>query len=169
MEAYKKHLDWIDTRHDAMCELLVKWSHINSGSYHTEGLQRMCRALRDEFQSLGGDIEEIKLPPQRAVDSRGEVREVPMGNALRIRKRPHAPLRVLLCGHMDTVFAADHHFQTTKMLDENTMNGPGVADLKGGLVCVLYALRALEESPFRENIGWEVLALGSTSVAEKVM
>lgn len=157
MERYREQLDWIDRQHDAMCELLVKWSHINSGSHNTEGLSRMCRALSAEFGDLGGEMEEIEIPPQKVVDARGHVRERPLGHALRIRKRPQASLRALLCGHMDTVFGADHPFQKTKLLDANTLNGPGVADLKGGLVAVLYALRALERTGFKDALGFEVL------------
>jgi glutamate carboxypeptidase len=58
---------------------------------------------------------------------------------------------------MDTVFSPDHPFQTTKMLDANTLNGPGVADLKGGLVAMLVALEAFEQSPLAEKLGWEII------------
>tara|TARA_B100001179_G_C18563758_1_gene391817 strand:- start:387 stop:1382 length:996 start_codon:yes stop_codon:yes gene_type:complete len=83
---------------------------------------------------------------------------MPVGQALRVRKRPDAPFQVFLGGHMDTVFGKDHPFQTPIYNDDVTaLNGPGVADLKGGLVVMLKALEALERSPWAENIGWEVL------------
>ena len=50
-------------------------------------------------------------------------------------------MRVLLTGHMDTVFAADHPFQSVHLLDANTMNGPGAADMKGGIAVMLAAGR----------------------------
>ena len=58
---------------------------------------------------------------------------------------------------MDTVYAIDSPFQTVRELDTDRLNGPGVADLKGGLLVMFLALSALERSPHRERIGWEVL------------
>ena len=56
----------------------------------------------------------------------GRVIRRPLGRAIRITKRPAAPVRVLLAIHYDTVFAADHPFQTVTRLDANTLRGPGV-------------------------------------------
>ena len=53
-----------------------------------------------------------------------------------------APIQVLLAGHMDTVFPLSHSFQTPKKLDENTLLGPGVADMKGGILVMLTAIHA---------------------------
>jgi glutamate carboxypeptidase len=72
-------------------------------------------------------------------------------------KRPDAPLRVFLCIHMDTVYPADHPFQACTRIDAHTLQGPGVADAKGGIVVMLAALAALEESPAAARLGWEVL------------
>jgi glutamate carboxypeptidase len=157
MITYNSYLNWIDGRHDAMVQQVLDWSHINSGSLNIAGLDAMRAALVDAFAPLDGKTEEITLAPMREVDSAGNEVEVPLGKALRIVKRPDAPYRVLLSGHMDTVFAVDHPFQHTVRLDDNTLNGPGVADLKGGLAVMLSALEALERSPFADNVGWEVL------------
>ena len=62
------------------------------------------------------------------------------GDNLHIVKRPDAPVRVLLTGHMDTVFSADHAFQGQQWLDDGILNGPGVADMKGGIAVMLSAL-----------------------------
>jgi glutamate carboxypeptidase len=64
---------------------------------------------------------------------------------------------VLLCGHYDTVFEADDPFQSCRWLDAVTLNGPGTADMKGGLVTLLAALQAFEQTPGSEQLGWEVL------------
>lgn len=76
---------------------------------------------------------------------------------LSIRMRPQAGVQVLLCGHYDTVFAADDAFQTCRWLDETTLNGPGVIDMKGGLVTMLAAVQAFEQTPHATQIGWEIL------------
>ena len=48
-----------------------------------------------------------------------------------LRVRPDAPVQLLLTGHMDTVFAADHPFQSLKWLEPGVLNGPGTADSGG--------------------------------------
>lgn len=155
--SYQSYLEWIDSQQEAMVQLLLEWSAINSGSHHLAGLDRMRQALMDDFGKLGGEMEEISLAPVETVDSRGETSEVPLGKTLRIIKRPQARYQVFLGGHMDTVFGADHPFQKTVWRDAHTLNGPGVADLKGGLVVMLKTLEALEQSPYAGSIGWEVL------------
>ena len=95
--------------------------------------------------------------PASQMGSDGHETSQAHGDNLHIVKRPDAPVRVLLTGHMDTVFAADHAFQTCRWLDADTLNGPGVADMKGGIAVMLAALTVLEASPFAERLGWEVV------------
>jgi len=124
--------------------LLTRWAEINSGSGHLAGLDRMRAALRDEFGRLpGATVEEIPCPGTAA--------------ALRVRLRPEAPRRVVLCGHFDTVYEADDPFQRCRWLDAERLNGPGVADMKGGILTMLAALQAFEATPAKNQIGWEAL------------
>ncbi len=157
MERYSPHLSFIDSRYEHMKQLVHDWSAINSGSYHVEGLARMATVLRENFMWLDAEMEDIDLVPAQQVNQSGELENVPLGKALRMRKRPDAPIQVFFCGHYDTVFGKDHHFQQPKIVDDNTINGPGVADLKGGLVVMLKALEAFEKSPFADKLGWEIL------------
>ncbi|MBA2635859.1 MAG: hydrolase, partial [Sphingomonas sp.] len=60
-------------------------------------------------------------------------------------------------GHMDTVFGADHDFQQTRWLEEGILNGPGVADMKGGLAVMLASLKAVESSGVAERIGYDIV------------
>jgi glutamate carboxypeptidase len=154
---YQPYLDFIASQFEHMKQLTYNWSKINSGSYNVAGLAQMREVLKDNFYWLGVEIEEIALPPAQNVNNKGELVEIPLGLALRMRKRPDAKIQVFLGGHYDTVFEANHHFQTPVLLNDNVINGPGVADLKGGLVVMLKALEALERSPFAENIGYEIL------------
>jgi glutamate carboxypeptidase len=82
---------------------------------------------------------------------------MPLGKALSIRKRPTAPTQVFLCIHMDTVYGTEHPFQTVRWIDDHTLNGPGVADAKGGICVMLIALEAFEKSENAGNLGWEIL------------
>lgn len=157
MTDFLSYLSFIDSQAQHMVHLTESWSRINSGSYHVQGLAQMLKALEDNFLWLGAQMERIDLPPLKAIDAQGHEIEIPLGQALRIRKRTDAPVKVFLGGHMDTVFGRDHPFQVPQYLDDNTLNGPGVADLKGGLVVMLKALETLEQSPFAEKVGYEIL------------
>ncbi|MBS0358731.1 MAG: hydrolase [Proteobacteria bacterium] len=157
MEQYRQPLNWLQQQQANMTKTLIEWANINSGTYHLDGLAKMSQVLQKAFSELSTDIAEIELLPFSHVNSLGQVVQCHVGKALSIRKRPEAPQQVFLCGHMDTVYGADHPFQQVKKIDDNTLNGPGVTDMKGGLLIVLYALHALEQSPFADQLGWEVL------------
>ncbi len=129
----------------ALRDLLVSWAEINSGSHNPPGLDRMRAALAAEFATLpGATVEHLPLSGTTA-------------QALRVRVRPDAPQQLLCSGHYDTVFDAGSTFQTCTLLDEHTLRGPGVADMKGGIVVMLMALRAFEKSPHAARLGYEVL------------
>ncbi|WP_372737400.1 hydrolase [Neptunomonas sp.] len=154
---YTQWLDWLDSQQDEMLAKTIELALLNSGSLNTAGVNRVRQKLAQYCEALGGNAEVIPVAPFEFVSASGEVSHAPLGDALRIRKRPEAPLQIFFCGHMDTVFPADSSFQDITWLDDNTLNGPGVADLKGGLMVMLKAIEALERSPWANNIGWEIL------------
>lgn len=131
--------------------ILETWANINSGSGNGAGLTRMAEVLRGAFAKAfpAAACEEL------AADAAGY--NPPGAKALRFRMRPQAATQVFLCGHYDTVYAADDAFQNCRRLDDGTLNGPGVTDMKGGLVVMLAALQAFEQTPAAANLGWEVL------------
>ncbi len=141
-------LTWIDHQLPALRDELCALSNINSGSLNAAGVDAVAERLKDRFVSLEPAVETLVLATRGAA---------PIGKALRLRKRPDAPLQIFLGGHLDTVFGIDHPFQVCRSLGDDHLNGPGVADLKGGLLVLWLALSALERSPFRDRIGWEVL------------
>jgi glutamate carboxypeptidase len=157
MPDYSPYIDWIDGRRPQMVQWVEQWSGINSGSHHLEGLARMCAALQEAFAVLEARMDVCDCDPMTRIDAAGEVETLSLGKALHLVKRPDAAVQVFLGGHMDTVFAPDHPFQKPRRLDDRRLNGPGTADLKGGLAVMLTALQALERSPFATGIGWEVL------------
>ena len=150
-------LSWLDDKQPTMQKLLFDLCQINSGTFHLEGLESVKQRLLGEFDSLGGQSQVLELSPFEQVDSRGKVIAQELGDAIQFIKRPDARKRVFLCIHMDTVYAASHPFQQCEYVDEQTLRGPGVADAKGGIVVMLFALKCLEESPLAEQIGWEVV------------
>jgi glutamate carboxypeptidase len=150
-------LGFLDGKRAEMSRRLAEWCAINTFSYNLDGLKEMRAALLEGFAPLGGEAEIVPADRQSAVTAKGEVAEREISASLRIMKRPQAPVRVLLAGHMDTVFPADHAFQSGRLLDADTYNAPGAADMKGGLLVMLYALQAVERSRFAEKIGFEVI------------
>jgi glutamate carboxypeptidase len=142
---------------DSLIARVLSWSAINSGSRNLAGLAAMADVLEADFAPLG-DVTRHAPAAAEAVDATGGRVAIAHGDNLTVRQtRPGARVRVLLTGHMDTVFAADHPFQTTRWLDESTLNGPGVADMKGGIAVMRAALAALEASPLAEALSWEVV------------
>ncbi len=157
MSSHTPILDWIEGQQSRMAGLVERWARINSGSINLDGLAEMARELMAAFAVLGGRAELVDLAPRLSVDPAGEFHETPLGQALRITKRPDAPRRVFLGIHMDTVFGRDNPFQDVSHVDAQTLNGPGVLDAKGGLAVMFVALEAFEQCPAAGEIGWEVL------------
>src|SRR3546814_17045756 len=87
------------------------------------------------------------------------------GSHLRLSVRPEAPVQILLTGHMDTVFPADHGFQALGWIDPATLNGPRVAAMKGRLAFILAALRALATEPTAKRLGYYVLITNDEKMA----
>lgn len=157
MDRYRPILDWIAGQQARMTDLLATWANVNSGSRNLVGLTRMLTMLRSAFARLGEEMETVPLQPQVLLTPEGRYEEFPLGEALVIRKRPDAKIRVFLGIHYDTVYPEDHPFQTATRVDSDRIQGPGVADAKGGAVVLLTALEALERSPWANALGWEVL------------
>jgi len=133
------------------------WTAINSGTRNLAGLARMADALADAFAALPGELVLADPEPVETVTADGLVESIGHGRHLHLRVRPEAAVQILLTGHMDTVFAADHPFQQGRWQDDGSLNAPGAADMKGGLSLMLAALQALEASPLAGGLGYEVL------------
>ena len=133
------------------------WSAINSGSYERPGLARMRDSLLDAFAPLPGEVEPVALAPSSRIQANGEAASIEHTESIRVRVRPEAPIQIALTGHYDTVFAATHAFQRPWRVDETTLRGPGVADMKGGISLMLAALQAFEALPGAKRVGYEVL------------
>ena len=133
------------------------WAAINTGTANLAGLKTASGLLADAFAPLPGDIRLAEPDPVEAVLPDGTVKAIERGKHLHLSVRPSAPVQVLLTGHMDTVFGVDHPFQSLKWLEDGVLNGPGTADMKGGIAVILAALSAVEASPLRDRIGYDVL------------
>ncbi|WP_133129262.1 hydrolase [Legionella yabuuchiae] len=142
--------------HKTMIHQLHQFCHINSGTENLNGLKEMHQTLMSAFTPLADEIESKVFPEIPLITMAGERIYKPCGKGLLIRKRPEKKRRVLLCGHMDTVYGVDHPFQSLTYIDDNRVNGPGVSDMKGGLIVILHALSGFEKTPFATDLGWDV-------------
>jgi glutamate carboxypeptidase len=157
MNTYAPWLDWIDSQEQTLLLRVKQWVAINSFTLHVKGLEQLLLLLHSSFKNLGGESSYFNLQPQKILGSDGVFHSQPLGQALLLRKRPQAPIQVLLAGHMDTVHIPSSPFQNIHELAPGIWKGPGVADMKGGIAILLTALEALERSPFADQVGWEIL------------
>lgn len=124
---------WIDTHTEEALSLLEKTVNISSGTLNLEGVREVGQVMRAELDALGLKTEWIDMPAkiQRAGHLVG-------------RQRGSGGTKLLLIGHLDTVFEADDQFQAFSR-NGNVASGPGVDDMKSGNVVIVYALKALQE------------------------
>lgn len=142
---------------EPMLEQVQKWAAVNSGSRNLPGLKAMAGLLADAFANLPGKLELVAPEPVENVAADGSVCAVQHGSHLLLTVRPETSLQLLFTGHYDTVFGIDHPFQTLRWLDAGRLNGPGTADMKGGLALMLAALKAVETTPAAAKFGYQVL------------
>jgi len=141
----------------AMLVQVERWATINTGAGNLVGLAQQAGLLADAFSVLPGVVRLVDPAASLAIGADGHEREIRHGSHLTLQVRPEAPRRMLLTGHMDTVYAPDHPFQTLRWLDPMTLIGPGTADMKGGIAVILAALTAFEQSHASQHIGYDVL------------
>src|SRR6185503_11538194 len=142
---------------EPMLDQVLEWSAVNSGSRNLKGLKQMAGILANAFSALPGELKLIDPAPVQTVTTAGETEALQHGQNIHVAVRPDAPVQLLFTGHMDTVYGPDHPFQQTQWLEQGILNGPGVADMKGGLAVLLAALKAVEAGDAAAGIGYEVV------------
>ncbi len=153
MDAYV----WLEERRAEMSANLIELANQNSGSDNLAGLLGVADWLEDWMDFRNTRFERIPLPPRHVIDNAGKEWALESAPALRWDFQPAQPRRVLLAIHYDTVFGVDSAFQSCERLTDDRLQGPGVADAKGGIMVLRYALKALQEFSLAKHIGWTVL------------
>ena len=153
---HRKALDSLAGQTDDMLAKTRQLAGINSGSFNAQGVAQVAEQLAAWFRPLADTVETVATPPLRQLADDGTFVDRPMGPTLVMRKRSGASRRVLLAGHLDTVFPQSSTFQAVDQRSDR-LHGPGVADLKGGLVVMRQALMALEQLPDAQSMGWTVV------------
>ncbi|WP_426028407.1 hydrolase [Brevundimonas sp. TWP2-3-4b2] len=150
-------LDHVAARETAIVGRAVDWANVNSGSRNSSGLAHVLALLEAEAHSLSAEVVRIPTRGSTSVGDDGTVRADAHADALMIRARPDAPVQIILTGHYDTVFPVGSGFHTVSTRPDGALNGPGIADMKGGISVMLAALEAFETHPDRDGVGWTVL------------
>lgn len=164
-------MEFLAAHQQQMLDLTIQLAEINSGTFNLVGIKRVAAIMQTEMATLGCEHVSMPVAPYRVLNAHGGKEERPLGPVLRFWKRPQAAIQVLLMGHLDTVYDVGHSLQHTSKVGGDLLAGPGVTDMKGGLAVLLWALKAFEQLPQAQNIGWEVLLnadeeIGSPGSAE---
>ena len=138
---------YIDAHSAEAVTLLERAVNINSGTQNFAGVRAVGKLFAAELEGLGFTT--------RWVDG------APFGRAGHlVAERPGPGKRVLLIGHLDTVFEPDSPFQTFERLNDRQARGPGVIDMKGGDVIMVQALKALQATGALDRMHVTVVMTG---------
>lgn len=134
-------LAWLAAEDESMLTLLEQLSNLNSGSLNKDGIDAMAEYFGSELRTLGFTTRRLPGAVIEMPSCPGSEYTVDLADHM-LASRTGSGTRLLLMGHLDTVFPPDSPFQEFRR-DGDTIYGPGVSDMKGGLVIMLYALKAL--------------------------
>ncbi len=130
----KEILKHIDANYDQSLTFLEKTVNINSGTFNTKGVREVGTLFDNEFKKIGFDTHWIDMPA-----------EMKRAGHLFAEHKGTKGKRLLLIGHLDTVFEPDSPFQKW-VANDSVAFAPGANDMKSGDVIILYALKALIEA-----------------------
>lgn len=143
-------VEHVEAHQDEALALLQRTVDINSGTMNFSGVRRVGAVFRGELEGLGFEARWIE---GAEFERAGHV------VAQRAPGSVDAP-HLLLIGHLDTVFEADSPFQRFERLSATSAKGPGVIDMKGGNVVMVYALKALEAAGVLDDLRLTVVLTG---------
>jgi glutamate carboxypeptidase len=127
-------LKLIDQNYDESILFLEKVVNINSSTNNTQGVRDVGRLFDEQYKKIGFATQWVDMPA-----------EMKRAGHLFAEHKGAKGKRLLLIGHLDTVFEPDSPLQKWSATD-SIATGPGVNDMKGGDVIMLYALKALADA-----------------------
>lgn len=152
--AEERIVQWIEGHEAEAIGLLQRVVDINSGTMNHAGVRAVGEVFGTELEALGFAVRWIEMPD--SVNRAGHLFAEREG-------RPGAK-RFLLIGHLDTVFEPDHPFQRFERAGDRA-SGPGVVDMKGGDVTIVYALKALAAAGALDDASYTVALIGDEESA----
>ena len=121
--------------------------NINSGTMNFPGVKKVGLIFKQQFEQIGFDTKWI------------EGSDFDRAGHLVASYGDRGP-KILMIGHLDTVFEANDKFQSFKHLGNNLISGPGIIDMKGGDVIIVSALRTLKKLGLLDNVRIQVIMTG---------
>jgi glutamate carboxypeptidase len=147
--AEQKMVRTVDAEQTRSVELLERLVNQNSGSLNLPGVEAVGRMMRAELEPLGFTVRWVPMAEAGRA-----------GHIVATHKGSGRGKRMLLIGHLDTVFEPDSPFQRFTRKDPNTAEGPGIGDDKGGMVVMVAALRAMKAAGTLEDADIEIVLTG---------
>ncbi|MBA2306334.1 MAG: M20/M25/M40 family metallo-hydrolase [Acidobacteria bacterium] len=138
---------FIDKNNDAALALLERVVNINSGTQNFAGVREVGMVFRRELDALGFTTRWVDGAPFKRA---GHL----------VAEHPGPGRKLLLIGHLDTVFEADSPFQKFERIDKRYAKGPGIIDMKGGNVIIVQALKALQSTGALKTMNIAVVMTG---------
>jgi len=139
---------YINTYSDEAIQLLEKIVNINSGTLNIKGNRKVGNIFKKELDKLNFKTYWVTYG-----------KEVERAGHLFAEMRGGKGKKIILIGHLDTVFEKDHPFQTFKREGDKAY-GPGVADMKSGDVSILYIMKALDHIGVLEKMNLTIVLTG---------
>ncbi len=136
----QKIITTIENNNTDAIDFLKKIVNINSGTLNPKGVQEVGMVFKQAFEAIDFKASWIDMP-----------KEMNRAGHLFAENSGKKGKKLLLIGHLDTVFEADSPFQEFKMINDSVAHAPGGNDMKGGDVIILYALKALHENNLLGN------------------
>jgi len=128
----RKLVKTIEANNPEAIDFLEKVVNINSGTLNAKGVKEVGMVFKDAFENINFNTQWIEMP-----------REMNRGGHLFAETEGKKGKKLLLIGHLDTVFEENSPFQEFTRVNDSIAHAPGGNDMKGGDVIVLYALKAL--------------------------
>jgi len=149
----KKLVKYIDAHNDEAVTLLKEVININSGTMNFEGVRKVGDIFMEKFAALGMETQWVD---GTAFNRAGHlVAKIEGGKGKKI----------VMIGHLDTVFEPDSPNQKWRKIDDNIIKGPGIADMKGGDVIILQSLTALHEAGLLKDMNITVVMTGDEELS----
>lgn len=152
----KKIVQSVSKNNDEALGFLKRVVNINSGTLNIEGVKQVGSVFKVAFEGLNFETKWISMPNE--MNRAGHLFAETTGGKGK---------KLVLIGHLDTVFEEDSPFQAFKMVNDSIAHAPGGNDMKGGNVIILYALKALHDNGLLRNAQIVVAFTGDEESAGK--
>lgn len=150
----QRMVEHIDKINDEGMQLLIESVNINSGTMNFDGIRETAEHMLPHFRELGFNA---------YFEDGAEMNRA--GHLIARNYGSEDAPKIMLIGHLDTVFEPDSPFQKFEMINDTTAKGPGIADMKGGNIIMLQALRALKEVGALEDMNIRIVITGDEELS----